>query len=500
MIYITDMQSLLIKISVVSFLVSVFIFEKFKIDFGYLFFILMILICIGLVIRNFKILKITLCILLFFILGFLRIQLVHPIVNEQSIHFYQDEEILREIEGVIIENPDRRREKANYIVETEKILINGNRKEVKGRVLFSMDLYPEFEYGDKVRIKGRLLNPPEFDTFSYKNYLSLFKVYSVIYYPRVELIDKSKASLFFSVLFGIKDSFESKLNQIIPEPMASFEAGLLTGSRKGIPDDLMVNFNLTGLTHIIAISGYNISLIIFLISSVFTKQPRNVKVPIIIGIIIVFTLFVGASAAVVRASIMGIISMFALWFGRQSQVLNALLLSAFVMTLFNPLTLIYDVGFQLSFLATLGLILTGNHIVKLFKFVPEVLGLREAFAMTFSAQIFALPVILYNFKRFSLISPVANVLVVPFIPFAMFFGFIAVICGYFSLGLGFILIFPAWLSLKYIVFVTDVLANLPLASFEVPWFSVLHLFGYFLFCFMFAYLIYPNFRNILFRT
>ncbi|MFC1810315.1 ComEC/Rec2 family competence protein [Patescibacteria group bacterium] len=433
--------------------------------------------------------------LMFFLLGFVRMYFVHPNINEESIHFYQHEEIYREIEGVIVENPDRRREKANYILDAQRLFINERWIEVQGRILFSMDLYPEFQYGDKVKIKGKIVEPMEFDTFSYKNYLSLFKVYSVMYYPRVEMISRNNGNMFFAGLFKMKKNFEGQLNKLVPEPMASFEAGLLTGSRKGIPDDLMQNFNLTGLTHIIAISGYNISLIIVLVASLFKNVSRNKKIPIIIGIIVVFTLFVGASAAVVRASIMGVIAVIALWFGRQSQVMNALLMSAFVMVIWNPLTLIYDVGFQLSFLATMGLILTGNHLEKLFKFLPDSFGLREAFAMTFSAQIFALPVIILNFKRFSLISPVANVLVVPFIPFAMLFGFLGVVTSYVFFDLGFILIFPAWLVLKYIVKITQILANLPLASFEMPWFSIFHFLGYYLLCLVLAYLIYPNFRN-----
>lgn len=485
------MKSFYIKISIISFLSSVFVFEKINIDFWLIIVGAIWIIFFGLVLRK----KIVLISLLFFLLGFMRMHFVHPEINEQSIHFYQHEEIYREIEGVIIENPDRRREKANYILKAEHILINETWTEVNGRILFSMDLYPEFQYGDKVKITGRIIKPMEFDTFSYKNYLSLFKVYSVMYYPKVKLISRNNGNMFFAGLFGLKKNFESQLNKLVPEPMASFEAGLLTGSRKGIPDDLMQNFNLTGLTHIIAISGYNISLIIILISSLFKNVSRNKKIPIIIGIIVVFTLFVGASAAVVRASIMGVIAVIALWFGRQSQVLNALLMSAFIMVLWNPLTLVYDVGFQLSFLATMGLILTGNHLGKLFRFLPDSFGLREAFTMTFSAQIFALPIILISFKRFSLISPVANVFVVPFIPFAMLFGFLGVITSYIFFDLGFILIFPAWLVLKYIVKVTEVLANLPLASFEVPWFSILHIFGYYLLCFMFAYFIYPNFRN-----
>jgi competence protein ComEC len=476
------MKSFSIKIWILFFLISIFIFEKFNADFTCLIFTVIALIVSAAILRK----KIILVCALFFIIGFLRIQMAHPIIDSNSIHHYQNDQQFIEIEGNIVENPDRRRDKVNYILETENILIDEKPHKVSGRVLFSMDLYPEFYYGDRVKIKGRLTAPMEFDTFSYKDYLSLFNVYSVMYSPKVELISHNNGNLFFSTLFIVKSKFEEQLNKLMPEPMAGFEAGLLTGSRKGIPEELMVNFNLTGLTHIIAISGYNISLIIVLISGLFKNFSRNTKIPIIIAIIIVFTLFVGASAAVVRASIMGIIAVIALWFGRQSQVINALLISAFVMVLINPFTLIYDAGFQLSFLATLGLILTGNYLEKVFRFLPDHFGLREAFAMTFSAQIFALPVIMINFKRLSLISPVANVMVVPFIPFAMLFGFISVMMSYLSFDFGFILMLPAWLCLKYIIKITEILANLPFASFEAQWFSVFHFIGYYLFCIGFA--------------
>lgn len=483
------MRSFLIKISIISFLAGVLLFQKISLEI-----LLCIIFCFFLIFIKKRIYLIA---LLFFILGLVRMYFAFPSIDENSIHYYQSEEEYRTIQGIIIENPDRRRTKANYILQAEKILIGSKWQNVSGRFLFSMDLYPEFQYGDYIEIKGRLIEPVEFESFSYKNYLLLFNIYSVMYYPQVKVLEQGRGNLFFSILFGLKKGFEEQLNKLIPEPMASFEAGLLTGSRKGIPDDLMLNFNLTGLTHIIAISGYNISLIIILISGLFKNVARNVKIPVIIAFIIIFTLFVGASAAVVRASIMGVIAVIALWAGRQSQIINALLMSAFVMVMMNPFTLLYDVGFQLSFLATLGLIITGNYLERLFGFLPDAFGLREAFAMTFSAQVFALPVILYNFKRFSLISPVANVFVVPFIPFAMLFGFLGVVVSYFWFDLGFVLIFPAWLVLKYIIWITGFLANLPFASFEVPWFSVLWLAGYYLVFVLFADFINKNSRKIL---
>lgn len=475
------MKRHLIKILSVSFLIGVSLGAILNLNL-YIYFFILVWVVSGILFlqfRGFKQSYLFGLIVVVVLFGTIRYQLSLPRITEQSIHYYRSEEHANTMRGIIIENPDRRREKVNYIIDISEIDFNDKAREVDGRILISSNLYPAYNYGDFVEIRGFLIEPIEFETFSYKNYLSLYGVYSVMYRPRIKWISSGHGNGLFATLFAMKDVFEAQLNKLYPEPMASFEAGLLTGSRKGIPEDLMIDFNLTGLTHIIAISGYNISLIIVLISSLFKNFSRKAKIPIIIIFIILFTFFVGASAAVVRASIMGIIAVLALWFGRQSQIMNALLLSAFIMTLWKPQTLLYDVGFQLSFLATLGLIVTGNRIQEFFSFVPETLGLQESFAMTFSAQVFALPVILFNFKRLSIISPIANIAIVAFIPIAMLFGFVSVILSFIYFPLGFIFSFPAWLVLKISVVITHLLASLPFASIEIEWFSVVYLVGYY---------------------
>ena len=485
------MKSIYIICGCISFLVGIASASALKTEFlfpGILIFWSFILI------KRFK--SISICIL-FFAFGIARYWLSLPYIDEESIHYYRDEKKNITVRGVIALDPDRRREKVNYVIDVSDVSINGVLKNVHGRVLVPYALYPEFEYGEQVEVSGILIEPPEFEGFSYRNYLSLSSVYSIMQNPYIKGL-KDPDFKFKGLLFSFKDSFESRLNKLFPEPSASFEAGLLTGSRKGIPDEILEAFNITGLTHIIAISGYNISLIIVLISSLFKSSSRKVKVPFIILFIILFTIFVGASAAVVRASIMGIVSVMALWFGRQSKVINALLISAFVMALWNPMTFLYDVGFQLSFLATLGLILVGNQIVSFVKFLPEKFGIREACAMTLSAQIFALPVILTNFGRFSLISPVANIFIVSFIPFAMFFGFIAAILSVISFNAGFVFAMPAWLMLQVAVFITKLLAGLPMAAYEVEWFNHYWAVAYYLIC-VFAYFVHKYFRPVFLR-
>ncbi len=290
-----------------------------------------------------------------------------------------------------------------------------------------------------------------------------------LWLPGMLKIKRLKEQGFFGNILKLKNIFAEKLNGLFSEPHASFMAGLLLGSRKGIPEALMVNFNATGLTHIIAISGYNITLIIVLVSAMLGFLSRNKKIFFSIIFVILFVVFVGMSAAVVRAAIMGIIGLLALWFGRIYFVELSLLLAAFFMTLWNPKVLVYDVGFQLSCLATAGLIYCPEKIQSWFRWLPNSFGIREAMTMTVAAQIFALPVIVGTFERFSVIAPIANVFVLPFIPLAMVFGFFAVMFGFLSGFLGVVIGFCGYLILETVIFLVNFFAGLPLASIQITW-------------------------------
>ncbi|MBT4056494.1 ComEC/Rec2 family competence protein, partial [Candidatus Peregrinibacteria bacterium] len=240
-----------------------------------------------------------------------------------------------------------------------------------------------------------------------------------------------------------KGVFENRLGRLFPEPYSSLMAGLLLGSRKGIPADLMEDFNKTGLTHIVAISGYNITLVIIVVFGLFGFLTRKVRVVMATIFVVVFVILVGASSAVVRAGIMGIISLFAVYFGRKGEIYVSILLAAFLMNLWNPKIAVIDIGFQLSFLATLGLVYVSPWLEKAPGLLGKILGkvprfflIRENFVLTLSAQVFTLPVILKSFGRISLLCPISNVFVLPFIPFAMIFGFLAVVGSFVVEGVG----------------------------------------------------------------
>lgn len=368
-----------------------------------------------------------------------------------------------EFRGCIVGEVDVRNDKVKYVFDSD---------EFEGRVLVIGNRYPRYFYGECFKVAGFQQKPEIFEGFAYDKYLARYDLYSVIYRATFEPVTENNGGMIvFDILYRVKGIFEDQLEKIYAEPHGSFMAGLILGSRRGIPDRLMEDFNTTGLTHIIAISGYNITLIIVIVSAIFGFLERKRQIIASVIFIVLFVILVGASAAVVRAAVMGVISLLALWYGRQNFVTNTLIIAAFVMNLWNPKILVYDIGFQLSFLATCGLVYVSPLIEKYFEWVPKVVGIRESVLMTMSAQIFALPVIVYNFGRLSLISPVANLFVLPFIPLAMLFGFLSVICSFVWEFLGVFVGFVGYLILELVILIVKIFANFEFASIEINWFS-----------------------------
>ena len=257
--------------------------------------------------------------------------------DPSQIAFYNGSEF--SLEGVIVQEVDRRSDCQNVALEIDGF---------ESKVLVKLGRYPEYQYGDRIRVYGELQAPHEFEDFSYKNYLSRYGIYSVMYYPWVS--EESQVSStkwgFWSLMFDFKGKFEQILNEIFPEPSSSLAAGILLGSRRGIPAEVQEYFRITGLSHIVAISGYNITIVIAFVGALLAWLPKRKQIVFASIFVVLFTLFVGASAAVIRASIMGLIALFAVWFGRRSFVDRSMLLAAFLMNLWNPKILVWDVGWR----------------------------------------------------------------------------------------------------------------------------------------------------------
>lgn len=387
-----------------------------------------------------------------------------------------------EIEGCIFDEVDVRKDKIKYVLNVFSVFLNGQSQNVSGKVLVIADRYPVYNYGDCLRIFGVQKSIDDFYNSSYEEYLSRYYIYSIIDHAQIEKISENNGNIFFSLIYKFKNSVKGKLNKIFTEPYNSLMAGLLLGSRNEISKELMEKFKDVGLTHILAISGYNVALVIFIVGGFLGFLSRKVKVLFLIFFIFVFVILTGASASVVRAALMGCISLIALFYGRNYFMFLSLFVSAFFMNLWNPKILVYDVSFQLSFLATFGIGVFSPLIEKYFKWVPDFFSIRESIKMTISAQVFAIPIIVLNFGNLSLVSPIANVFVLPLIPFVTIIGVLAVFFSYISAFLGNVFGFFGYLLINLMIFFVDVFSSFPLSSISLS-------FGFWIIIFYYALLV-----------
>lgn len=260
--------------------------------------------------------------------------------------------------------------------------------------------------------------------------------------------------------------------------------GLILGERSAFGADLREDFIRTGTIHIIALSGYNITIVAEWFMKLFTFLPQNLGIGAGIFAILLFILMTGGSSTAIRAGIMATLALVARATGRNYDVARILVLTGVLMIIFNPFLLVYDVSFQLSFIATVAVIFLAPKIEKYFGWVTKRFGLRDIVSVTVAAYIFVLPFILYKMGNLSLVALPANILVLPLIPLTMalgfFTGFFGLIWSTLALPFGFI----SYLLLHYELGVISILSNLSFASFSIPNFPLtvtLLIYAYFMY-------------------
>ena len=324
--------------------------------------------------------------------------------------------------------------KVEVVLRAKEIVTGGRVIKINDKILATIPGFPLFTYGDAVTVRGSLQKPENFGEFDYVAYLKTKDIRSIMFYPTIEsgewnveggnsgFFEKTKISLYRKI-FAVKNRFQESINSSIPEPGASYISAILLGNRQNVPDNIRENFNRTSTSHILAISGMHVSIIAAsLLSLLVYFFRRRTAFWISVCLIVFFAILTGGSSSVIRASVMGLIVLFAAGYGRLYNARNSITLAGAAMVYFNPLVLRFNVGFQLSFLAVLGLIYFAPILKEgLFK-MPEVFGIKEVGIMTISAQLFVLPLLLNQFNVFSTVSLPANILVLPFVPAAMLFG------------------------------------------------------------------------------
>lgn len=419
---------------------------------------------------------------LLFVVGLWRYSLaVEDCKNQNFLCSFNENKI--EFTGIITGEPDEKTDYTNYIVSVRQV---GNQK-TKGKVLVRSSRHPSYSFGDNISLACEMKAPknsPE-STFNYQKYLERLGVRSVCYYPKITRNGSRNGNFVLVNAYRFKSFLSERLGKLWQEPEGSLMAGLLYGSKGGLPENVMESFSRTGVTHVVAVSGFNITIIIvgLMTMLVYLGFYRQYAFYFVLALTSLFVIFTGLSASAIRAGIMGILVLFAKQMGRGSQVTNLLVFTLAMMQAANPYFLFWDVGFQLSFLATVGII----FLVPILKpKIPEILS------ATLSAIIMTFPLILFQFGTFSVVAPLANMLILWLIPVLMLGGFLSVTLSFISFPLGQVLAFITHLGLSYVIMIVQFFSKLSWSSlsFHVPLWGMLLMYG------VLGYVIIRNKKNL----
>ncbi len=416
-----------------------------------------------------------------------------PSFGPGDIAYYRDTGIAVEVLGEVVSEPDVRADGQNVVVAVDSLTFLGVTRRVRGKMMVKAPRYPGFSYGDRLALSCRLQAPPVFEEFSYAAFLAKDDIFVLCSRPVIRKqpdtavpedsgrdwrggVDGIRRG-FWRTVFALKGMMTTRINELFSEPAAALVAGILVGQRRAIPQQILDDFNTTGLTHILAVSGYNVSMMVSVFGYLLKGAARRRRFAGMFGGVLALVAFTGFSSSVLRAAWMGCITLLALAAGRKGSGVHLLLVSAVAMVLLSPRMILVDMSFHHSFFYTLGILVFMPRIEEFerkliarpgFAWIAKIPAfVREGFCVTMAAQVFTTPIIIHQFGRFSLIAPLANIFVLPFIPWIMLFGFCALALSFFFFPLGQLCGFIAHALLSIVLFLVACFSGIPFASLEV---------------------------------
>jgi competence protein ComEC len=431
------MNNKIFPILIAGFTVGIFISSFFKLGFSFFLFLLVLFVLIyvfGKFLAKNKTPIILLAVFIFsFGLGVLRYEIKNA--SNDNLSVFTGEKVI--LTGIVADEPALKDKSIQLTVVGDSITVSGQKNKISGKILVVAGLFPEFKYGDEIQVEGKFEKPQNISTttgndFDYVSYLAKDDIYYEMSFAQVKIISSGHGSYLKTKLFAFKNAFMNKINFQIKEPESALLGGLLLGAKNSLGQDWQTEFRQAGVSHIVALSGYNITIVAVGIMAVLSFLPRFLAMSFGAVGILLFAIMTGGSATVLRASVMALLVLLAKATGRTYDVIRALLLAGLFMLIQNPKVLVFDLSFQLSFLSTVALIFVSPIIEKKMTFITEKYKLRELIVATVATQIFVLPFIFYKMGMISLVALPVNLLILPFIPAVMLFGFITGILGFIS--------------------------------------------------------------------
>ncbi len=406
--------------------------------------------------------------------GLLRYRATIPIVDDTCLQYYNCTGPAV-IEGRVESTPEIKGQSLTFRFSANQVTLGGKMTEVRGDALVYLPFYKDLSYGDVLRLSGKLETPPQFDDFDYRGYLAGQHIYSIINYPGVQTLTTGTGFTPLAWIYAARNRLGESLTSCLPGTTGLLAQAILLGMRGGLPDSLVHDFYLTGTTHLIAISGLNLTIVlgIVLTLSVWLLGRRNrLYIWISLAFIWLYTLLTGLPPTMVRAAFMGSVFLLAELLGRQRTGITALFLAAALMLAIDP-GVLHDVSFQLSVLSMLGLVLISPWLIRVVS-PAEDKGNRHltrfkkvsatSFGTTLAAILSTWPVTALNFHSFSLASLPATFFAMPAFPGIILTSMLTAITGLIWQPLGIAAGWIAWVFLQYFLLVVDIFAAIPVAA------------------------------------
>ncbi len=458
--------------------------------------------------------------LLLLVLGALRVELSN-VGAATPLETYHGRRSL-EVQGVVIGDPEPAGAATRFRLSVDHIRPDSEWLKESGDVLVTLResselarqrKSPYVRYGDRLLLEGVLQAPPALDDFDYPAYLARQGIRSVMSFPEATLLSEGEGIAFYRWLYGVRRSISDSLATLVPEPQASVGQALLLGMRENLPESLVDEFRVTGTSHLLAISGLHVGILLGLSLAVSLRVlGRRGQHYLIapLGFMWLYAFLAGMSPSVARAAIMGSVYLAALALGRPRSVLPALGLSAAVMVALNPLVL-WSVSFQLSFAAMAGIALMAEPIASWLRAllgerpeegvsrIPLLTALADAAAMAIAATVATLPLAAFYFQRVSLVGLPATVLSIPALPLVLVTQAAAGVLGLFVTVVALPFGWMAWAATSYLTGVVGLFSRLPGASFDAGRIAPILVFAYYGLFFL-GYLVRPLLRSRLSAT
>jgi competence protein ComEC len=366
----------------------------------------------------------------------------------------------------------------------------------EGNTLFiRTTLFEDIAYADIVTVEG-VVQPLDETT----RYLVRDGAVGTISFPALVTVTTNTQFSLQRSLFDIRERFVNVFGKTLPADSASLASGILLGQESaGFSRELKDAMKRSGTTHLVALSGYNISILVIAIFSAlgYILWRRSAAVVALL-IIAAFVVMTGAEASVVRAAVMGSMVIVAEFFSRLYDFKHSMAVAAFVMVALNPLILFYDVGFLLSFVALCGITYLGASLAKCASFSNRVIdGVKNLFCETASAQLAVIPILSAFFGQFSLAGLVSNVVILPLVPLLMGVSFVQGCAGMIYGPLANVLALAVAPIAGFMIFVMRFFAQAPSITAALGWVGVA---AYYVVLVLAARLLYVKTRGYEYRA